>query len=388
MPGRSAERFDAHTDLLDLVERECVLQTGSGNLSRDIAARMQLELLSGPSDICDPGEFVRRKFSEVHENLFKELKRGCLSYCRGRVHDTETAEDVAQEAIMCLLKTAQPIKDPKAWLYRVCHNLLVAHYQNRSDAGQMLSRLEAEARFEAASFSTASQSGSEDPDISQIPELAESEAYKALIEMNTFKKLGDYALAKGITLLQAKQQSKQLKKDIKAQYLRYLGWKATPDILSYTQYKAIQRYIRQLVACVGGTGKRSKAKNSFLPSQDDLDKCFANLTATTQWNIYLRDNGTYTVYLECLNAENTPVVVDSTIRIKPNHRIETIACRRLEPLRAFDLGRSIKLPVEKGVITLSLDEMMDFLAREEALNIQNKEEKQKLLDQSKPLFGE
>lgn len=62
------------------------------------------------------------------EDLFAENRDGLLRYLRHHVGDLAVAEDLAQESFIryyqarCL---GEEIEQPRAWLYRVAHNLLV-----------------------------------------------------------------------------------------------------------------------------------------------------------------------------------------------------------------------------------------------------------------------
>jgi hypothetical protein len=268
---------------------------------------------------------------------------------------------------MSLLQTRVKILEPRPWLYRVCHNMLCAHYQTRHGESDLQMRLQTEAEYSEYASLDEESGPACDPDLSDIPSLAETAEYQALQEICAYRRLGDYAEAKGISLARAKQLSKQLKKDLKARYLRYLGWENSVDILEYNQYKAIQRYIRQLVDCVSSKGTASRRKNSFLPSREDLDRCFSGLVATQDWNIHQVGPDTYDIFLVCLDREDIPVLIKNLIRIKANRRIETLSCLRLEPTVSFDVGDEVDLPLEKGMCSLSEEEVVAFLQEQQAL---------------------
>jgi RNA polymerase sigma factor (sigma-70 family) len=62
------------------------------------------------------------------ESLFAAQESALLLYAQKLVHhDTETAEDIVQEAFMRLHVNFEAVRQPQAWLYRTVHNLAMNH---------------------------------------------------------------------------------------------------------------------------------------------------------------------------------------------------------------------------------------------------------------------
>jgi RNA polymerase sigma-70 factor (ECF subfamily) len=62
------------------------------------------------------------------EDLFGEYREGLLRYIRYHLDDRSEAEDIAQESFVRFYQARsreEEILQPKAWLFRVAHNLLV-----------------------------------------------------------------------------------------------------------------------------------------------------------------------------------------------------------------------------------------------------------------------
>jgi RNA polymerase sigma-70 factor (ECF subfamily) len=62
------------------------------------------------------------------EELFAENRDGVMRYLRRHLDDLSTAEDIAQESFIRFFQArsqGEEIEQPRAWLYRVAHNLLV-----------------------------------------------------------------------------------------------------------------------------------------------------------------------------------------------------------------------------------------------------------------------
>ncbi len=74
--------------------------------------------MKNPHEQYPPGRWAAAYISELHKHL------------RGRLAGGEDAQDIAQEACLKLLQTkhSESIRNPKAYLYRIAHNLLYQHY--------------------------------------------------------------------------------------------------------------------------------------------------------------------------------------------------------------------------------------------------------------------
>jgi RNA polymerase sigma factor (sigma-70 family) len=65
---------------------------------------------------------------ESIESLYAAQESALLLYARKLVNqDTETAEDIVQEAFMRLHPVYASVQKPQAWLYRTVHNLAMNH---------------------------------------------------------------------------------------------------------------------------------------------------------------------------------------------------------------------------------------------------------------------
>ena len=64
------------------------------------------------------------------EELFVEHRASLMRYLRYRLGDFATAEDIAQECFIRFFQARckqEVIEQPKAWLFRVAHNLVIDH---------------------------------------------------------------------------------------------------------------------------------------------------------------------------------------------------------------------------------------------------------------------
>ena len=61
------------------------------------------------------------------ESLYAAQESALLLYARRLVNQSETAQDLVQEAFMRLYAEFDTVKQPQAWLYRTVHNLALNH---------------------------------------------------------------------------------------------------------------------------------------------------------------------------------------------------------------------------------------------------------------------
>lgn len=64
------------------------------------------------------------------EELFVEHRESLMRYLRYRLNDFAAAEDIAQECFIRFFQARcrqEVIEQPKAWLFRVAHNLVIDH---------------------------------------------------------------------------------------------------------------------------------------------------------------------------------------------------------------------------------------------------------------------
>ncbi len=71
------------------------------------------------------------KLAELYDTHGKSL----LEHCYFRVSDKEAAKDLVQEVFLrywrTVVKEEQEIKNPRALLFRIAHNLIIDHYRKR-----------------------------------------------------------------------------------------------------------------------------------------------------------------------------------------------------------------------------------------------------------------
>lgn len=65
--------------------------------------------------------------AESIESLYAAQESALLRYAQKLVSQTETAQDIVQEAFLKLHAGFEEVRQPQAWLYRTVHNLAINH---------------------------------------------------------------------------------------------------------------------------------------------------------------------------------------------------------------------------------------------------------------------
>jgi RNA polymerase sigma-70 factor, ECF subfamily len=71
----------------------------------------------------------------VADNAYRDLRARLEAFIARRVESRETAEDLAQEVLLRLLRAdSGQLANPSAWLFRVARNVITDHYRTRRSA--------------------------------------------------------------------------------------------------------------------------------------------------------------------------------------------------------------------------------------------------------------
>ncbi len=361
MMANSPMSKDDYEELLRLTEQRLLRENALVRLETMIANRIILKRIAVDKGIDSPADFVTRQFDAVYAEVLEELRGFCLHYCLSKLSEPEPAQDIAQEAMILLLTTHQEIRDPKAWLRGVCHNLICTHYRDKVANHAMLCELEAEESVCQMISSAEELSPQDMEDLAKVPGLADCPEYTVFQEINQYPTLRDYAKAKGISYDQAKQLSKSSRRDIKAKCLRHFGWTVTPDILGYNEYKSIQRYIRRIFEVVKAKSSSATRKNILSIKGIALENAFEDVAIIADWTVTLRGDRVYELFLVCLQTDDKPKFIQIKVQILSNHRIETLSCEVKQPTYVIENTAKVNIPTEKGICPLSQEEVAELI---------------------------
>nr|MDQ2686981.1 sigma-70 family RNA polymerase sigma factor [Armatimonadota bacterium] len=122
--------------------------------------------MTTPTDFLDT-HLARARRGDRHafSRLMEPYRRELVAYCYRLSGSLSEAEDLAQEAFVRAfraLDTFEGRATPRAWLYRIAHNLCLNHVQRRAPLWEPLEELDAARLAEASAPAEAAGQGRED----------------------------------------------------------------------------------------------------------------------------------------------------------------------------------------------------------------------------------
>ncbi len=333
-------------------------------IQKGIAVEVESRLLqswqSAPEQDSGVEEFLQHYLPKTIEEYFAELRQHCLAYTRSLLRNSERAEDLVQEALLRLIREESQLRHIQAWLRKVIYNLVVEQYRQDKAQNEFLRQLQAET--DELNKLARLQELIPDGEIGVLlPDLLAHPDFLPLQRMARQPNLRAYAQSKGITYEQAKQRSKQHKRNLRAACLRKLGWVNTPGILDYQDYKTVQRYVRELVRAGQQAARGQVPQGRFQQFQPELENCFQGFEKLHNWDI--RDLGAsrYKLYVVGITSANIPHLLNIVLRFPESRRIATEKIGRNEMLGRLELPPGFRVPMDKGKCLLTRQQMEDLI---------------------------
>ncbi|MCF6191944.1 MAG: sigma-70 family RNA polymerase sigma factor [Candidatus Hydrothermae bacterium] len=85
--------------------------------------------------------------TRARDALLRDLRPELYAYFLRVIHNPEDAEDLTQEALLRVLEVLprlDPERNPRAYVFRICHNLAMDHFRRNARAPRSLEALERE----------------------------------------------------------------------------------------------------------------------------------------------------------------------------------------------------------------------------------------------------
>lgn len=259
-------------------------------------------------------EIIENLFPKAVEMLFQQYYNSCFNYCNFKTRDHNLSEDTAQEAIKQLLMSNNTINNVDAWLQQVTSNLLCKHYRAKNKDKELYQELRIEASVLQEIMTAEGMQTIDEMLPAHIQKLLASREYQDYQNFLSFANLKDYSAAMNINEKAAQKRKDKMIRNLRAKILLTLGWEAMPDILSFGQYNAILKFIRNLpLAANSNKDGRQSTKYSA-----DLAGFLKGIERIDDWGITMVDKRRFRLYLFHLDAANQPILV--TFFIVLNHR--------------------------------------------------------------------
>ena len=328
------------------------------SLAAEVEQRVMQKWLSGSLEGQSVDEFIAQNLPRAVEDCFFGLRTACVQYCRQILIRPDRADDLVQEALLRLIRSERPVQQLQPWLRKVIYHLVAEQYGQDKAQAEFLRRLERDHESLSRLVKLPQEESQSGEFGVLLPEMLKHPDFLAWQEMCRFPNLRAWAEANSLSYSQATQLSKQHRRNLKAACLRKLGWKTTTDILDYQDYKSLQRYVRKLVRS-GLAAAAGESRKHRYPA--DLAEIFTGFIQLHEWQVTLLDGSRYRINIVGLDADQRPLIISATLGIKDNCRIRTESLKRLPPPRIAVLPPNFRLPVEKGLVLLTREQLEDLI---------------------------
>lgn len=328
-------------------------------ISNDAVNYALIRLLKAPPSTDSIAAQAKVVYPKVIEELFATYHKLAFQYCLQRTQNPELSNDIAQETICCLLKSQNRIDEITSWVKRVAHNLLCEHYRTKKDEQALYRDLHNEAELIHQLSNNSSKIGLEEC-LHMIPEsIFHGQNYKSYIKLKEHDSIKAYAQANKLGYETAKSRSRKIMKDLKAEILLAMGWQASPDILDYNQYKAIQSFIRKLLdLSTAITEESNEALSNLHP---DLPQVLSGYTSIRDWGITMIAECRFRLYLFHLSPEQGPLLTTLFIKINKKNHVAVENCKRNIFTGVHNIPDNLRIPKEMGKVIWSCEKILLLL---------------------------
>ncbi|HOD17318.1 MAG TPA: RNA polymerase sigma factor [Candidatus Cloacimonadota bacterium] len=347
-----------YKDIIATITQLTHSKFGFLNISKELCNIVLIKRLKLASENDDKPKRVETIFSEAVEELFSSYYNDVLQYSLSRTQNPELSKDIAQETIFRMLKTSDNISEVSGWIRRVAHNLLCEHYRSKKNEQTLYRSLSCESELQQQLLASHGKMGLADY-IHIIPQsVLEGQNYKLFEQMQEYDSIKAFAEAKSISYEAAKSRSRKVLKDLRAEILLSMGWRASPEILNYNQYKAIRSFVQKIKTIGSSTNSRTKLQSMMsLEYVSLLSEC----TNVVDWGITMVSGGRFRLYLFHLGKDQSPLMVTIYIAVSKNNHVTIESCKANNFAGVHKIPNQIHIPREVGNALWSYDNIISII---------------------------
>ena len=358
---QDSEPRDIHQykDIIVTITQLTHSKFGFLNISKELCNIVLIKRLKFASENDDIQKKIETIFSKAVEELFSSYYNDVLQYSLSRTQNLELSKDIAQETIFRMLQSPYNISEVSGWVRRVAHNLLCEHYRTKKNDQTLYRSLSCEFDLQQQLLASNGKMGLSDY-IHIIPQtIIEGKNYKLyeqIIEHDTIKA---FAEAKNISYEAAKSRKRKVLKDLRAEILLSMGWRASPDILNFNQYKAIQAFVHKIktIGTQPGNIKTRLQKIMSLEFVTILSEC----TNVVDWGITMVSGGRFRLYLFHLGSDQSPLMVTIYMTVSKNNHVTIESCKANHFAGVHYIPNQINIPREMGNALWSYENIISII---------------------------
>lgn len=333
-------------------QRFCYLNLSDEISNAILVKLMKISVSPKPTEVST--DFINSIYPEAVEYVFKSYSKMTFNYCLMKTRDYDLSEDISQEAIKQLLATKHRINDVYSWLRQVTYNLLCKHYELQRKENNIFDLLCMEASIHQDGMESGNTLDIEGLNPIIKKELLSSKEYSDYEAALSFDNLHDYAISLNVSKKGAQKRKNRVIRNLRSKILLAIGWRASPEILNYKQYDAIQKFIRELLI-IGRSDKDIKQRNKIYPS---LVQVMNGIDRIDDWGITMVDNHRFRLHIFHLTQDKQPICATFFIVLNERNQIFVESCKKNEFIGSHKIPANIHIPKEMGKSLWTYEEII------------------------------
>ena len=136
-----------------------------------------------------------------------------------------------------------------------------------------------------------------------------------------------------------------------------MGWEASREILSYNQYNAILKFIRELLK-MDFSGKTVKPSTRLHPK---LAQVMNGIEKIDDWGITMVDNRRFRLHVFHLSQGKQPIIATFFIVLNERNHVRVENCKKNQIIAVHPIPANIRIPKEMGRALWSYEKIISLL---------------------------
>jgi DNA-directed RNA polymerase specialized sigma24 family protein len=293
------------------------------------------------------------------EQEYNELYKHALKTAFKFIGNHDDACDLAQNALLALISSKAEITNPKSWIQTTVRRETSKFIKEKNKSDELAKENLIAIKKPKAEEESDDIFNVDNYKAFQLLSKADYEEFK-LFKKYDFK-IAKYAEKRKISYDSAHERKKKLKRNLTSALLIEDGWKDSLQILNYSQYVNINRFIRQLDTSIK-SNTLGELKN-YLKKVDkaDFEALFQGVTGFLEWTIQYKKS-IYELILVYDTQDHTPRILRLYVDFSANNYINVIDAKALEITLVLPPGiEKIQRYKNKGKIDLGWDQTLAII---------------------------
>jgi DNA-directed RNA polymerase specialized sigma24 family protein len=293
------------------------------------------------------------------DKYLMELQMYCYRYALQLTSDHEFSQDIVQETIIEMYHKAGEIECVKGWVKGTVRNKVLAAWRKMNKDKNLIAELmKQEEPVDDPITISEEDMESKLPD-EQIKELLIPEEYEKLIGMRNYDSLKEYAEDKKISHDMARKQKYMILKNLKAAYLKSIGWLGRSEILSFKRFRNIRLFMKRLILNSNSGTLEKLLRHCSKKESEELKKVISHLKQISDWTISFAEEDCFNLSLA--DYDDLSAMVYMKIRVPEKGQIKIVSGRLLKCGGIIPNPKKKEVPVlRKGFIGLTIEELIKY----------------------------